>query len=760
MNSDQAISACNGMINGSLTFVPGVNDTAANFDGTADIEYTDSIFNSTSGSISLWFRKNSTDTFGGIMEIGQIGTSNSIGVFYNYTNYIYLEMRGSSSFEQAYTGDVIDQNAFTHIVALWDEREGTYYMKLFINGRYVSGNTLPGPFSHTQGYMKVGITDYYGRAKGVIDELRFFNWALSDSEVYEEYVYSSNKFRYKPTGKPVSTGPVKVIGKTLTVKNSPFKVKGIGYQPIPVGMSPSISTLDYVFTNQDIIARDVSYLKEMNVNTIRLWGQLSYDTVLLDAIEDAGIYAIMAFEVPSSTDDSDINYSNPDTIALYTTEITEYVNYFKNHPAVLAWAIGNENNLHYNGNMAGWYKLANELAKSAYKAEEPNYHPTMVINGYALYFGDVNYCSDDNSMNYVDIWGHNTYNRYDYHSYFCYYDKISAKPLIVTEFGVDAWDNNSSRENQAVQAQCDVNEWEQIKSNSLGGTLMEYSDEWWKCDSPSYHGLYGYYTDAQPDNFSNEAWYGVMAVQNNGTGPDIMIPREAYYALQQAFSYDTNSLRITISPQGAIDTGAQWRRTATTTWYDNNDTEKDILVGSYTVEFKDVAGWNTPASQNVTISAGHMTSATGTYTRQPGSLQVTKCSVAAGRKVNSDKISFSGTMDATADDFTDTNVVVTIDSNDMASPCIITFPINNKTWKVTKGKYSYSGTESKIKKSFTYNLKTGKFSFAASKLDLCGMACPLTVQIEINSYVGTAEVNEDVANGPRKPIPAKLTDCL
>ena len=140
-------------------------------------------------------------------------------------------------------------------------------------------------------------------------------------------------------------------------------------------------------------------------------------------------------------------------------------------------------------------------------------------------------------------------------------------------------------------------------------------------------------------------------------------------------------------------------------------------------------------------------------------LSITKCTVTAGRKVSSDAISFSGTMDATADDFNDANVVITIDSNDMVSPCIQTFPINNKTWKVTKGKYGYSGTEDGVKKSFKYDVKTGKFSFAASKLDLCSLACPLTVQIEINSYVGTAEVGENVVNGPRKPIPTKLTDC-
>jgi hypothetical protein len=153
-----------------------------------------------------------------------------------------------------------------------------------------------------------------------------------------------------------------------------------------------------------------------------------------------------------------------------------------------------------------------------------------------LFFGDVDYCSDDNSLNYVDIWGHNAYNRYDYNSYFCYYDKISAKPLIITEFGVDAYNKDSSSEYQDVQAEWVVHEWEQIKNNSAGGIVMEYSDEWWKrCGYPSSHDFCGYDTDVQPDSYSNEEWYGVMAVQDNGNQPDIMCPREVYYALQQLF---------------------------------------------------------------------------------------------------------------------------------------------------------------------------------------------------------------------------------
>jgi predicted secreted protein len=131
---------------------------------------------------------------------------------------------------------------------------------------------------------------------------------------------------------------------------------------------------------------------------------------------------------------------------------------------------------------------------------------------------------------------------------------------------------------------------------------------------------------------------------------------------------------------------------------------------------------------------------------------VKKCSVAAGSNYNSGAISFSGTMNAITGHMSAASAVeVTVDSNDMISPCVLTFPINDKTFK--KGNYSYSGTENGVRKSFTYNLKTGKFTFAASNVNLLGLGCPMTVAIKVGDYVGVADVNEAIIN---KPIPINL----
>ena len=76
----------------------------------------------------------------------------------------------------------------------------------------------------------------------------------------------------------------------------------------------------------------------------------------------------------------------------------------------------------------------------------------------------------------------------------------------------------------------------------------------------------------------------------------------------------TGSLSVTINPQGAIDAGAQWRRTGTSTWRNSGYTESGIPIGQYTVEFSSISGWNTPANQIVQINNGQTTYASGTYT--------------------------------------------------------------------------------------------------------------------------------------------------
>jgi hypothetical protein len=136
-------------------------------------------------------------------------------------------------------------------------------------------------------------------------------------------------------------------------------------------------------------------------------------------------------------------------------------------------------------------------------------------------------------------------------------------------------------------------------------------------------------------------------------------------------------------------------------------------------------------------------------------ISVDKCTVTAGNKPNSDKISFSGLMNPAAQDFNGVNFIdFIISSDDINAPCDQNFPVNTKTLK--NGRYSYSGTSGTVRKSLTYDLKTHKFSFAASNVDLSGLGCPLTIRFVLGDYNSVTDADEKIVNGPTVPIPMLL----
>ncbi|MFZ0034962.1 MAG: C10 family peptidase [Sedimentisphaerales bacterium] len=134
---------------------------------------------------------------------------------------------------------------------------------------------------------------------------------------------------------------------------------------------------------------------------------------------------------------------------------------------------------------------------------------------------------------------------------------------------------------------------------------------------------------------------------------------------------------------------------------------------------------------------------------------VEKCTVTAGSKKNTDKISFSGKMRATTYDVCDTNVInVIVSSDDINKSLVLNFPVDGNTFK--KNKYSYSKTIGGVRKSFAYDPKTRKYYFSASNVDLLGLDCPITVGIVIGDYNSLTDVYETIVNGPKVPIPVKL----
>lgn len=363
-----------------------------------------------------------------------------------------------------------------------------------------------------------------------------------------------------PTIKPPSQGPVKVEGRQLLVNGQPYIIKGVGYNPVPIGEQR------WNMADTRLYERDFPKLRTMGCNTIRTWDKVN--KTLLDYAQQNNLKVCAGFWVDTSIDFANLTVRNS-----IKEDFKNYVAKYNDHPAILLWAIGNENNLH-NGNNPEWYSLVNEMAKDAYSIEHnkvereggeeyiPTYHPVAIVNGDIGYnanitddnIGNSAKKADDASFNYVDIWAENFYPGRSFGITFNDYTSLTQKPLWISEYGVDAWYVNPSGypdnpadgyEDETTQAQWVGDGWANIAANwsgadpakvCIGGTIMAYSDEWWKGGTPSTHdwgGSPGWGT-RQPDGFSNEEWYGIMKVSKNPVvgEVDIATQRQIYTTLQ------------------------------------------------------------------------------------------------------------------------------------------------------------------------------------------------------------------------------------
>ncbi len=329
-----------------------------------------------------------------------------------------------------------------------------------------------------------------------------------------------------PAVKPLSTGPVRIKNKKLEVDYDgdgiyePYYVKGAAYSITPIGDKPITSTL------QDL---SIIYLKQMNANTIRTYGIPS--KTILTKMAAQNIRVISGFWV-----NTDLNLSLASVRQQVKDDFAKMVVDLKDNPGVLMWNLGNEQN-YQNGNNSYWYTLCQELAVVAYEVEGEKYHPVCINNGNIYNIGDVSKNADDASLTYIDLWATNIY-ELNLTPQFQTYKSKSNKPLVITEFGIDALDDRIKQEYETTQAVVDSMNWSQILTASdvvIGGTVFEYTDEWWKAGNSYNHDYGGYVTGAHPDGYSNEEWWGMIAVTPdvNGDGLDEWRPRQVYYMFKR-----------------------------------------------------------------------------------------------------------------------------------------------------------------------------------------------------------------------------------
>ncbi|PWH84580.1 glycosidase [Algibacter marinivivus] len=362
-------------------------------------------------------------------------------------------------------------------------------------------------------------------------------------------------------------------GMYLTVNGENFMVNGMNWDYFPIGTNYSYSLWNQ---SDDVIKSaldaEMGLLKNMGVNTVRMytgvqpkWIKYIYEkhgirTMLNHSFGRYGLTLNGAWTPVT-------DYRDEATKELLLSEVTKLAEDYKDTPGLLLFLLGNENN--YGLFWAGaetedfpdeedkkrevgekrgrpMYKLMNDAALKMKSIDSS--HPVAICNGDVLFLDIVaEECKD------VDIYGVNMYRGVTFTDAFDTIKEKFKKPVLLTEFGADAFNAIENQEDQKSQAFYMVNNWKDIYENAagmgraenvIGGFTFQFSDGWWKFgqtknldvhDNNASWANGGYYLDMEAGNNNmNEEWFGICAKgPTNARGTYTLYPRAAYYALKE-----------------------------------------------------------------------------------------------------------------------------------------------------------------------------------------------------------------------------------
>jgi len=363
-------------------------------------------------------------------------------------------------------------------------------------------------------------------------------------------------------------------GWRLLVDDRPFMVNGMNWDYFPIG-----TNYEYVLWEESdefirgALDYEMGLLQNIGVNALRIytgipakWIEYIYDNF--------GIYTMLNHSFGRyglSIDGewvADTDYSDPRVIELLLDEVTALAREYKGTSGLLLYLLGNENNygLFWAGaeteNVPGedsesrirarhMYRLFNQAAV-AMKEKDP-YRPIAMANGDLLFLDII-----VDEVPDMDIFGANVYRGVSFTYLFDQVKEDYGKPVLLTEFGADAYNARTEQEDQSCQAWYVLGNWKEIyeyaagmgrTGNSIGGFTFQFSDGWWKygqtfdLDVHNTEATWandGYECDyVEGENNMNEEWFGVMAKgPTDSLGHYELYPRAAYYVLKQVHTFD------------------------------------------------------------------------------------------------------------------------------------------------------------------------------------------------------------------------------
>jgi exo-beta-1,3-glucanase (GH17 family) len=293
---------------------------------------------------------------------------------------------------------------------------------------------------------------------------------------------------------------VSINNRQILVNNSPFIIKGVCYHPVPKGSK------ERSFNH---LTQDLTLMKEAGINTIRVYSPID-DKTVLDEIHHAGIKIIIGF-----------GYNQQGYYDILSGSFIDYVQSYQTHPAILFWELGNEYNYHpewFDGDLKNWYSSLNKAAEIVHQTD--SLHPVATAHGELPDSLALSMCSN------IDIWGMNVYRWDNPEPIFEQWEKISSKPMYLSEAGADSYmtiskNNYKKGENEIAQADATNNILDAIFKNRdscSGVTLFAFVDELWKAGNPDTLDAGGWAPNSSGvpyDGSPSEEYWGLLKIDRS-----------------------------------------------------------------------------------------------------------------------------------------------------------------------------------------------------------------------------------------------------
>ena len=116
--------------------------------------------------------------------------------------------------------------------------------------------------------------------------------------------------------------------------------------------------------------------------------------------------------------------------------------------------------------------------------------------------------------------------------------------------------------------------------------------------------------------------FNTVSGWNSPASQSVMVYNNSTTITNATYVPQPGSLKVTITPAGAIRDGALWQ-VDSGAWQTNGATVSGLTVGNHTVAFGTAAGWTTPANQTVAINGAQMITTNGIYIVIPDSIKPT-----------------------------------------------------------------------------------------------------------------------------------------